>query len=190
MKDAATSKNDPIVLMRLAKNGDLDAFGKLYSEYFTPVFRYIYYMTANKEISSDIAQTVFLKVFQALPKYEEKGISPLAYFFTVARTTVIDYWKKKKEISVDFSDEHIIDTVGGASSSYEIHDQIDNKKMADFAMDAIQRLSNDQREILTLKFIQDFSNKEISEFTGKSEAAIRQLQCRALNSLRKILKNE
>lgn len=188
--DVSVSKDDPITLMRLAKEGDSDAFGKLYSEYFTPVFRYVYYMTTDRDASSDITQTVFLKVFQALPKYEERGVSPLAYFFTVARTTVIDYWKKKKELSVDFSDENAIEAPDKILSLNEIHNQIDSAKMADVAMDAIRRLSDDQREILTLKFIQDFSNKEISELTGKSEVAIRQLQCRALNSLRKILKNE
>lgn len=188
--DVNISKDDPAILMCLAKEGDSDAFGKLYLEYFTPVFRYVYYMIKDKETASDITQTVFLKVFQSLQGYQERGKSPLAYFFTVARTTVIDHWKKKKDISVDFTEEGFVESVSVASSLDEIHGELDKAKVARVATEAMQSLPDDQREILTLKFIQDFSNKEISELIGKSEANVRQIQSRALNRLRRVLKEK
>lgn len=190
MQDEKMSQNDPVELIKMAKDGDSGSFGKLYLEYFTPVFRYVYYMIKDKETASDITQTVFLKVFQSLSGYQERGKSPLAYFFTVARTTVIDHWKKKKDISADFMEEGFIESIGVTSSLDEIHGELDKAKVAYVAVEVMQSLPADQREILTLKFIQDFSNKEISELTGKSEANIRQIQSRALNALRKVLKEK
>ena len=83
-------------LMRLAKDGDSEAFGLLYSKYFVPVFRYIYLRLKNKEEAEDLAQTVFLRVYKSLTRFRDQGKEPLAYFFTIARNAIIDYWRKKK----------------------------------------------------------------------------------------------
>ncbi|MFZ2970327.1 MAG: sigma-70 family RNA polymerase sigma factor, partial [Minisyncoccia bacterium] len=54
---------------------------------------------------------------------------------------------------------------------------------------AVSKLPDEQQEIITLKFINDLSNREISRILGKKEDAIRQLQCRAIRNLKDIFKN-
>ena len=75
-------------------------FDYIYSKYFTPLYRYCLSQTKNKEAAEDIIQNVFLKV---LKKFPPNQLPPLPYFFTITRNTIIDYWKKKKEIVVDIS---------------------------------------------------------------------------------------
>lgn len=99
--EADNLQNDPKILMQLAKSGDAEAFGRLYELYFIPVFRYIYFRVKDKEETNDLTQTVFLKVFCSLPNFKGQNKSPLAYFFTVSRNTVIDHWRAKKEIRLD-----------------------------------------------------------------------------------------
>jgi len=184
--DDNNSKNDPGLLIRQAKNGDVEAFNLLYEIYFTPVFRYIYLRVKDKEITNDLTQIVFLKVFQSIERYQEKNKSPLAYFFTVARNTVIDYRKKKKEIKISEPEKIFNQITDSADNPLEQLEKADTSKTL---LRAISQLTDEQQEVIILKFINDLPNKEISDLFGKTEEAVRQLQCRALKSLRKYFKD-
>lgn len=185
--EADNLQNNPKELMRLAKSGQEQAYGLLYELYFTPVFRYIYLRVRDKEEANDLAQTVFLKVFTALPNFKEQNKSPLAYFFTVSRNTVIDYWRTKKVVEVDAFEsiaERTADDTDGPVKSFE------RKESRNAIQSALEELTDIQREVITLKFLSELSNKEIAELLGKKEEAVRQIQCRALRSIKTILKNQ
>jgi len=180
--DGDNIEKNPAELIRKAKKGDTDAFGQLYESYFAPIFRYIYLKVVDKEVAKDLTQTVFLKVFCSLNRYEEKNKNPLSYFFTVAKNTIIDYWKKKKEkrlnelnLSLNFNNNFL-----------EIENKIDNEKMI---FRAIKQLTEEQQEVIILKFIVGLTNKEIAHLLEKKEENIRQIQCRALKNLSNFLKN-
>lgn len=180
-------QNNPKELMRLAKAGDSEAYGALYELYFTPVFRYIYLRVRDKEEANDLSQTVFLKVFTALPNFKEQNKSPLAYFFTVSRNAVIDYWRTKKETRVDDFDAIIERTIDEDDSLQKSYEKNENQELI---QSALQELTDIQREVITLKYLSELSNREIAELLGKTEEAVRQLQCRALRSLKNILNNQ
>ncbi len=185
--DKDNLQNDPKELMRLAKAGNSEAYGQLYELYFTPIFRYIYLRVRDKEKANDLAQTVFLKVFTALPNFKEQNKSPLAYFFTVARNAVIDFWRTKKDVGVDDFDAIIERTIDEDASPQKSYEKNENQELI---QSALQELTDIQREVITLKYLSELSNKEIAELLGKTEEAVRQLQCRALRSLKIILKNQ
>ncbi len=182
--DDNNSKNDPKTLIQLAKNGDAEAFGCLYELYFVPVFRYIYLRVKGREEAEDLAQNVFLKVYQSISSFQEQGKSPLAYFFTVARNAVIDHWKKKKSASVD--PQAISEMPDPAENPQELTEKDITIKTIH---QAIQQLTDDQREVIIMKFINELPNSEIAGLLGKTEDAVRQLQCRALRTLRQQLKD-
>ena len=183
-----TVKNDPSFLMEQAKNGNQEAFGSLYKLYFVPVFRYVSLRIGNRIETEDLTQTVFLKVFKSIERYRDENKDPLAYFFTVARNTVIDFWRKKKrkEIPLEDTDENELET---DDSSHDLVEQAEKELSQNTLKKALGILTDEQKEVIVLKFISDLSNKEISDVIGKSEEAIRQLQCRALKKLRDNLKN-
>jgi len=182
----ATSDYNIKLLINLAKNGDEEAFGVIYDKYFTPIYRYIFNGVKNKEVAEDLAQTVFLKAFKMIGEYKYNGNDPAPYFYTIAKNTVIDHWKKKKDyLYEDFSEyaKNIPDASKNASQN------IEEKEEMKEVLESINELTSDQKEIITLRFICDLSYSEISKYTGKNEDAIRQLQCRALRSLKNILKS-
>lgn len=169
-------------LIEKAKSGDNEAFGKLYELFYLPVFRYIYFRINKKEDTQDLVQIVFLKVYQSIESYEERGKEPLAYFFTVARNTVIDYLRKKGNLSLNEN----VEVEGRERDNPEKLVQDNEQKK--FVDEAIQTLNEDQKEVILLKFMGDLSNSEIAKQIGKSEDAIRQIQHRALKMLKKKLK--
>lgn len=172
------------MLIRRAQAGDEKAFGELYSAYFTPMFRYLYVRLGNRADAEDLTQTVFMKVFTALGTFREQKVSPLAYFFRVARNALIDHRKKKREtvfgeveaIEEQPADENITKDAMRTDEKHELER-------------GLRTLTEEQQEVVILKFIQGYSTKEVAEFLGKREPAIRQIQCRALRALRNVLGN-
>lgn len=178
---------NPQELLLRAKQGDTEAFGGLYKFYFTPIYRYIFWRLRNKELAEDLVQTVFVKVFQKIDKFEDQGKSPLAYFFTVSRNLIIDYQRKKKEASLDELEEQ---GVQEPDKKRDLVEGVENKLQLEKIIKALDGLVKEQREVIVFKFINDLPNEEIARLMKKKEAAIRQLQCRALKALREKLKSE
>ena len=167
-------------VLKRAQAGDQDAFSMLYTEYATPLFRYIYFRLPRKEDAEDILQTVFLKAYKALPRFRDLGKSPLTFFYTIARNTIIDHVRRKREVLLDSEapsletvpdDTNMADDLLRASDAAGIHD-------------AMTILTDDQRDAITLKYMNDLSNMEIAHVLQKEETAIRQLQSRGLRVLR------
>lgn len=172
------NKNDYTMKIPSSKKPDFDY---VYKKYFTPIFCYILCQTKNRETAEDLVQTVFLK---ALRQKNFPEFPPLPYFFTIARNTVIDYWKKKKEITMDISGITFSSLFDEKENPQEKLEREFEKKNL---QKALETLSYEQKEILTLRFINDLSNKEISAVLGKTEEAIRQIQYRGIKKLRSLI---
>lgn len=172
---------DALVLIERAKAGDAEAYGSLYELYLTPVYRYVYVRVREKTVAEDITQTVFLKVYEALSRFENTGKTPLAYFLTVARNTLIDHFRKKREV---LGGEEGYDFENVAGSEPNPLENAELRENTEKLYQALDKVSEDQRQILTLKYLNSLTNKEIAELTGKSEENIRQLQSRGLRALR------
>ncbi len=186
MEELEHYQEDPEKLILLAQQGDSEAFGRLYKIYYTPVYRYIFLRTRRKAETEDIAQTVFLKVYNSLNTIKDFKSPPLAFFFTVARNALIDHWRKEGHGTV-YDDELLISK---SDEAIDNTDRIETKETKELIHSALGILTEDQQEIIRLKFLSELSNKEISEMIGKSEEAIRQLQSRALKLLRAYLKRD
>src|SRR3989344_1375331 len=172
-------------LVQQAKDGDSTAFSALYEQYITPIFRFVFFRVRTKEDAEDLTQHVFLKAWSALPEFGHEGKSFAAWLYRIARNTTIDYWRKKKPLSLDPSSSAFQNKQDKGLSPLETANQ---KEEAEHIRKALHILNEDQQTILTLKFIEDLSNKEIAHVTGKTEGAIRQIQSRALKALRQHLK--
>jgi RNA polymerase sigma-70 factor (ECF subfamily) len=180
-----------IKLVASAKGGDKKAFSIIYENYISPIYRFVYFRVKNRDDAEDLTQTIFFKAWNALPNYKQKkapfsfypvgsqGDSFGAWLYAIARNTITDYWKKKKELNIDNS---LIDL-----KSEPVHDSIEKEEDIEIIKRTIALLSDDQQEIVILRFIEDFSHKEIAKLVEKKEAAVRQLQSRAIKTLKKHL---
>jgi RNA polymerase sigma-70 factor (ECF subfamily) len=167
-------------IVEKAKAGDSEAFSYLYKTYVTPLYRYIYFRVGGKAEAEDLTQDVFVKAYTSFGSYTYIGTSPLAYFYTIARNAVIDYRRKKKFLITD--EEDALLEVADTSDSPE-----EEAIKSEFAQEIrlhIAELSEDQQDVITLRFIESLSTKEVSEILGKSEESVRQLQSRSLRALK------
>lgn len=178
--------SDPLTLMQLAKAGDNDAFGVLYELYYTPVFRYIYGHVRNKDCADDLSQVVFLKIYKSIGNIKFSKGNPIKYFFRVAKNTIIDFWRKKKDFQLD--DDEIIYQIPDDRDGME--DIVCKKDFAKNIRAVVCKLSDSYQEVLVLKFFNEWSVSEIADYLKISEAAVCQRQCRALKMLKNYLNED
>lgn len=170
-------------LVNLAKEGDSEAFGKIYDILVKPIYRYIYYRV-DPQIAEDLTEETFLKAWQKLSSYKE-GKSPFSsWVFRIAHNLVVDYYRKN-ETSLEI-DENYADSKITSNPGYEISLKFNQIKLRK----AINKLPENYQQVIILKYINDEDNEVIAKVIGKSEGAVRTLQSRALEKLRHLLEEK
>ncbi|HQV64918.1 MAG TPA: RNA polymerase sigma factor [Candidatus Paceibacterota bacterium] len=167
-------------LQELFENSaESDPFEKLYTEFFTPVYRYVFMRLRDKDISMDIVQTVFLKAYQNRNtiRYDEG----LRYLYTIARNTLIDHLRKKHSVAMNDLDE-FMERIPDSSVIQPEQAAISDDN-AQFVQKLLGFLSESQREAITLRYIQELDYDEMALITGKSESTLRQSVSRGLRIL-------
>jgi RNA polymerase sigma-70 factor (ECF subfamily) len=131
-----------------AVGGDSEAFGYLYDIYADRIYRHIYYRTSNMEDARDMTQEVFIKAWQALPKYKRTRTPFLGWLFTISHNRIIDYYRTKKDHA--YLNEEVImeDNEKGPERLVEM--QFDQQKIRK----AILLLPKDQQQVILLSFIE------------------------------------
>jgi len=174
-----------ITLVDSAKKGDEGAFSELYEYYITSIFRFVYFRVRSRADAEDLTQGIFLKVWNSLSNYKHKKNSFSSWLYAVARNTVIDFWKKKKDWNIsELAKETIKD------KTRPMDELLDDEQDLEKIKELMELLTDEQQEAIVLKFIDDLSNKEISKILDKNEDATRQLQSRAIKTLREHIKKD
>ncbi len=169
-------------LVKKAQKGDQEAFGELYEILIDPVYRYIYYRV-NSDDAEDLVETVFLRVWENLRQYRPRKKYFSAWVFRIAHNLVVDHYRASKAGVTEELGEHLPD-------QNRQHNPIKNTQNAlskEVLKEAISKLKKPYQEIIVHKFINELSNKELSEVLGKSEGSLRIMQYRALKALRREL---
>jgi RNA polymerase sigma-70 factor (ECF subfamily) len=174
--DAEGLKN----VIERAQKGDKEAFSSLYTAYFAPLYRYIFFRVQNKDEAEDLTQEVFIKAYGSFNRYIYTGTSPLAYLYTIARNTIIDFRRKKKIIVLDENELLLI--ADDHDSPQDL--AIKNQESA-ILHQAIAALTEDQQDVVVLHLIDGLPTSEVAAMLDKSEEAVRQIQSRALKILKK-----
>ncbi|MDX1600786.1 MAG: sigma-70 family RNA polymerase sigma factor [Anaerolineales bacterium] len=169
-------------LVGQAVEGDQDAFGKLYDLYVDRIFRFIAYRVGNDPTAEDLTSEVFMKAWDALDDYEPTGAPFGAWLFRIARNTVIDHHRTKKE-QVELEKVAPILEDPQADPQGDVLGELELERLKA----AMSQLTEAQQEVLTLKFIEGLSTRETAEVLGKKQGAIRALQMRGLHALADLL---
>ncbi|MEO5965083.1 MAG: sigma-70 family RNA polymerase sigma factor [Candidatus Limnocylindrales bacterium] len=168
-------------LVGAAKAGDPEAFGALFDHFYGPVYRYVAARVGRPSDAEDLAQLVFVKALEALPRYEVRGVPFGGWLFKLARNVVIDHVRTRREhVTLDLIVERSTEE-GGPDELAVLRQQMDS------IVHALRRLTPEQREAIELRFFAGLSAKEAAEAMGRQEGTVRGLQFRAIAALRRDL---
>ena len=162
------------------KKGDEKAYAAIYDRYFDNIYQFIYFKVRGVETAEDIAADVFFKVWQYIAQGAKvKNLRALLY--KTARNSVIDHYRKKKELALD---EKVSETIVYKAPS--IHDRLADQERSAQLMQALNTLKDEYKEAVQLRYMQELSYKEIASIIGKSSGAVRVLVHRGLQELKKL----
>ncbi len=167
-------------LIAKAKEGSQPAFAEIYNLYFKKIYKFIYFRVGHKEAAEDLAEDVFVKAFEKIKTINNNN-SFDAWLYQIARNKIIDYYREKKST---IALEEVENTL-----EYETNviDAVDLKDRQKALLKMMKELGTEQQAVLKLKFLEDFSNKEIAELLNKNEGAIRVIQHRAITKLQELI---
>lgn len=163
-----------------SQRGESAAFGKLYDIFIDPIYRYVHYRVSASD-AEDLTELVFLKSWENVRQYRKGIRSFSSWIFRIAHNVVVDHYRSRHP--EDELTEDIVDHRDEANSQNRAHQSFDQEILGK----AMREIKDHYRQILILKYINDLTNDEIAYIMGRSHAALRILQFRALRSLRRVL---
>lgn len=140
-------------------------FLETYDAYGSDIYRFCVLKVSSKEVAEDITQEVFMRFWQSLREGTEFRNSR-AMLYTIARNLVIDWYRKKKESSLDVLTEQGIDF--GSEDFKKISENAEHREV----LDVIETLDEQAKEVLLLRFVDGLSPRDIAELTGETPNAI------------------
>jgi RNA polymerase sigma-70 factor (ECF subfamily) len=180
LEDADTSR-----LVTRIQAGDREAFGELYLRYFDRVYAYLRIALRNPHDAEDAAQHVFMKVFEALPRYERRRQPFRAWLFRIVRNSALDTLERQGRVDLVEPTEldRQRDGVEDPDVTREVLGWISDRELSMF----IERLPAPQRQALALRFMLGLRAAEVAQILGRTPTDVRNLQSRALRLLRERL---
>lgn len=179
MRDLGREKIEALV--EQAKNLDRGALSELCVYFYPKIYRYVFYRVKTREDAEDVTSEVFVRMVKSLSK--QKG-SFQAWLFRIASNLVIDYYRRstrQKEALLRVKHSTPLESTQGDTENVFLQQTL---------QEALRELTQEQQQVVTLKFMEGYDNNEIADILGKSVGAVKALQFRALTNLRRILERE
>ncbi len=173
-------------LVRASQTGDQEAFALLYDEFATKIYKFITFKISDTEQAEDLLQEVFIKAWRGCGSLDLHNLNFSAWLYTIAGNTVNDYFRKvyRRPQTVSLNEE--IDIIATDDTST----QADNSINSDIVQKALSNLPTNYKQVLELRFIENFSVEETATILKKSNVTVRVLQYRALKKLEGLFKHK
>jgi len=178
--------NDEAALIQRAKDGDPAAFAEIYDRHQPAIYRYVFYRVEDAPTAEDITSEVFIRLVEKIDHFTYRGKPILSWLYTIARHLITDHYRRDEPLEL----KEELASSKELSERPDIGKRIDRKMAYQEMQAAISELTEDQRQVILLKFMEGFDNKSTARLLGKSVGAVKSLQHRGLASLKRILSRE
>jgi RNA polymerase sigma-70 factor (ECF subfamily) len=169
-----------------AVEGDNDAFASLFELTLPSVYRYLYGRCGDASLAEDLAQDAYLRAMRAIgTSFKGSSTDFIAWMIRIARNRFLDHVKSGRVRWEVVVEETPLTFAAGNPET----EAIDSIASADLRK-TLSRLTDDQQEIIFLRFFQGLQIQEVASITGRTEGAVKALQFRALRALERVLMAE
>jgi RNA polymerase sigma-70 factor (ECF subfamily) len=169
-------------LIQRAKAGDSQAVSRLYRLHAQMIYRYIAYRVPTTADAEDLTSEVFMRMLEGLASYEITSVPFEAWLYRIASHRIADFFRKRSRQQTDVE---LHDSVTDDNPLPE--DSLQKRQEFRRLRSALSILTQEQQDILILRFMENKSHQEVAEILGKSPSAIRTMQHRALVRLSQLL---
>lgn len=173
-------------LLEAAVAYDEAALGELYDRYEARIYHYVFRRTGEESLAEDLTAQVFIKMLQAIRDQRAWHSSFSGWLYRIAHNVVIDFYRQRDryvQVGLDDSPDIVAEHDNPAQSA-------ETRLTADKVRVAMRQLTDEQSEVLSLRFLEGYSILEVAVMMNKTEGAIKALQYRAVATLRNLLEHE
>ena len=171
---ASADDHDERTLIEAAQ-ADPARFVDLYERHFHRVYAYVARRASSRAEAEDVTSEVFEHALANIRKFEWRGIAFLAWLFRIAANALADRWRRASR-----------DSYESPPDVPEGREAVDLERRA-MVFQLVERLPDAQRRVIEMRFVEQKSIREIATALDRSDGAVKQLQLRALENLRKHL---
>ena len=169
-------------LVARAQAGDREAFGEIYEQLAPKILNYLYHrIGGSREVAEDLTEDVFIKVLEKLDRYQDRGLPFVSWVYRVAHNRFVDHFRRQPKQEM-VSIEDCYNLPQGTAET-----ELDTTLTQGILAVALQRLTEDQRQVVVLRFLQGLSLLETAAAMSKTEDAVKKLQARGLRALSRAL---
>lgn len=176
----AASDDDRPLIERVRK-GDQDAARTLYERYFDRIYNYVYARVGRAEDAEDLAIDTLTRSLTRLDLFQDQGVAFSSWVYRIAHNATIDHYRRRGKVTIVPLDGASLPE--SADPSELALEQLSNEDLRS----ALRDLTDEQQQVLILRFFQDLTAAQVADIMGKSVGAVQALQHRALGSLERAL---
>lgn len=179
-------KDDILYYIDQVLEGNMNAYSFIVDRHKNKVYNLAFRICCNREEAEEIAQDAFLKAYRALGSFKRKS-SFSTWLYRIVYNTAVSYVRiKKKEIlSLEDFPADAVDFIGTGNSEEEAESEY-RKSLLNFAF---QKISEEERSLITLHYYEEMSTEEISEITGISKSNVKVRLFRSRQKMLQIIEN-
>ena len=172
------------ILIAKAQAGDREAVNALVALHWQPLYRYLAYKVGDREEAKELSQETWLRLVRALPQYRQNGASFKSFLYRIAGNLVVDHWRKngRKPAVIELEECERQLAVEEGPEAWTLR-----QERQAVLQEVMGELPLEQRQTLEWRLLAGFSVKDTAAALGKSEGAVKMLQLRALEQVRKRL---
>jgi RNA polymerase sigma-70 factor (ECF subfamily) len=162
---------------------DPAALAEIYDGYSGKIYSYIYHRCGDASLAEDLAGDVFVRMLEAIRTDRAWQTSLQGWLYRIAHNLVIDHFRRASNRDGVELDERWM-AAEMPTHSYEVLFASNQLRLG------MRFLTDEQQQVVVLKFVEGLANAEVAEILGKTEGAIKALQHRALTALRGIVETQ
>lgn len=165
-------------LVERARRGDPEAFAQLYRLHVQAIFRYTFHRVNDVHLAEDLTSDVFARALKSIADYADQGKPFIAWLYRIAHARVVDHYRRsdRRPVEGDLDAEPIPVTA-------DLDQGILRRQAAGALRAALVRLTDEQQQVVILRFIEGYPVETVAQIMGKNANAIKALQHRALRAL-------
>lgn len=172
-------------LIKRAQEGDVNAVGELYDRHQTAIFRYVRARIYDHQTAQDLTGEIFLRMVENISSYRAMGVPFVAWLYRIAHNHLVNHIRKETAQTIEPL----------TAAAFLPHNEgnpatlVENKVELERLLRALERIDEQQREVLILRFLVEMPLKDVAETLDKTVGAVKTLQHRGTLALQVALKS-
>ena len=171
-------------LIQRAKRGDAAAFAEIYDQCQPAIYRYILSKVKDVPTAEDLTGEVFVRLVEKIDTFTYQGRPLLAWLYTIGRNLVTDYYRRANRFLPLQMDKQL------SGDLADVEETVERRVRSQEVFATLSHLTEGQRQVILLKFIEGLDNAAVASILGKSVNAVKALQHRGLASLQRIMEKD